>query len=113
MRPEFEEADVRKMEYFPTRPVVRKQVLYQQDLKNYTRLYTNLEQTKESEKGEFEDSNIVFKNDHSAKRNVTPGVFVFSCIHHVILGKSLPLFSLLGPKIGFDCHVYPKLILIN
>ena len=36
MRPEFEEADgslARKMEYFPTRPVIRKQVLYQ-DLKN-------------------------------------------------------------------------------
>ena len=41
MRPEFEEVDeslVRKMEYFPTRPVVRKQVLYQQDLKNYTQI---------------------------------------------------------------------------
>ena len=142
MRPEFEEADrslVRKMEYFPTRPVVRKQVLYQQDLKNYTQIqrlmdeqsresgdttpieysgpttrsHANLERTKESEKGEFEDSNIVCKNDHGAKKNVTPGMFVFSCVHHVILGKSLPLFSLLGPKIGFDYHVYPKLILIN
>ena len=142
MRPEFEEANeslVRKMEYFPTRPVVRKQVLYQQDLKNYTQIqrlmdeqsresgdttpiefsgpttqsHTNLEQTKESEKGEFEDSNIVCKNYHSAKKSVTPGMFVFSCIHHVILGKSLPLFSLLGPKIGSDCHVHPKLILIN
>ena len=127
------------MEYFPTRPVVRKQVLYQQDLKSYTqiqrlmdeqsresgdttpieysgpttRLRANLEQTKESEKGEFEDSNIVCKNDHGAKINVTPGMFVFSGIHCVILGKSLPLFSLLVPKIGFDCHIYPKLILIN
>ena len=142
MRPEFEEADgslVRKMEYFPTRPVVRKQVLYQQDLKNYTQIqrlmdeqsresgdttpieysgsttrsHANLERTKESKKGEFGDSNIVCKNDHSAKRNVTPGMFIFSYVHHVILGKSLPLFSLLGPKIGFDCHVHPKLILIN
>ena len=36
MRPEFEKADgslVRKMEYFPSKPVLRKQVLYQQDLK--------------------------------------------------------------------------------
>ena len=86
MRPEFEEADdgslVRKMEYFPDRPVIRKQVLYKQDLKNYTQIqrlmdeqsresgdtttieysrpsgpttrsHTNLEWTKESEKGEF------------------------------------------------------------
>ena len=124
-RPEFEKADgslVRKMEYFPDRPVIRKQVLYQQDLKNYTqiqrlkdeqsressdttpieysgpktRLHANLERTKESEKGEFEDSNIVCKNDHSAKKSVTPGMFVFSCVHRVILGKSLPLFSLMG-----------------
>ena len=136
MRPEFEEADGshQKMEYFPTRPVVRKQVLYQQDFKNYTQIqrlmdeqsresgdttpieysqpttrsHANLEWTKESEKGEFEDSNIVCKNDHGAKKNVTPGMFVFSCIHRVILGKSLPLFSLLG-----HYHVYPKLILIN
>ena len=78
-----------------------------------TRSHANLERTKESEKGEFEDSNIVSKNDHGAKRNVTPGMFVFSCIHRVILGKSLPLFSLLGPKICFDCHIYPKFILIN
>ena len=145
MRPEFEEADrslVRKMEYFPDRPVIRKQVLYQQDLKNYTQIqrlkdeqsresgdttpieysrpsgpttrsHANLERTKESEKGEFEDSNIVCKNDHSAKKSVTPGMFVFSCIHRVILGKSLPLFSLMGRKIGFDYHVYPKLIWIN
>ena len=35
-----------------------------------TRSHANLEQTKESEKGEFEDSNIVCKNDHSAKKNV-------------------------------------------
>ena len=125
MRPEFEEANgslVRKMEYFPDRPVIRKQVLYQQDFKNYiqiqrlkdeqsresgdttpieysgptTRSHANLEQTKESEKGEFEDSNVVCKNDHSAKKSVTPGMFVFSCVHCVILGKSLPLFSLMG-----------------
>ena len=142
MRPEFEEADgslVRNMEYFPTRPVIRKQVLYQQDLKNYTQIqrlmdeqsreygdttpieysrpttrsHANLERTKESEKGEFEYNNIVCKNDHSAKKSVTPGMFVFSCVHHVILGKSLPLFALLGRKIGFDYHVYPKLIWIN
>ena len=125
MRPEFEEVNgslVRKMEYFPDRPVIRKQVLYQQDLKNYTQIqrlkdeqsresgdttpieysgpttrsHANLERTKESEKGEFEDSNIVCKNDHSAKKSVTPGMFVFSCVHCVILGKSLPLFSLMG-----------------
>ena len=142
MRPEFEEADeslVRKMEYFPTRPVIRKQVLYQQDLKNYTQIerlmdeqsresgdttpiefsrpttrkHANLERTKESEKGEFADSYIVCKNDHSAKKSVTPGMFVFSCIHRIILGESLPLFSLLRSKIGSDCHIYPKLILIN
>ena len=41
MRPEFEKADgslVRKMKYFPSKPVIRKQVLYQQDLKNYTQI---------------------------------------------------------------------------
>ena len=141
-RPEFEEADgslVRRMEYFPSKPVLRKQVLYQQDLKNYTQIerlmdeqsresgdttpiefrgpttrsHANLERTKESKKGEFADSNIVCKNDHGAKKSVTPGMFVFSCVHRVILGKSLPLFSILGLKIGSDCHVYPKLILIN
>ena len=125
MRPEFEKADgslVRKMEYFPSKPVIRKQILSQQDLNNYTQIQrlkdeqsresgdttpveysgpttrsqANLERTKESVKGEFEHSNIVCKNDHSAKKSVTPGMFVFSCIHRVILGKSLPLFSLMG-----------------
>ena len=133
-RPDFEKADgslVRRMEYFPSKPVLRKQVLYQQDLKNYTQIqrlmdeqsresgdttpieysgpttrsHANLERTKESEKGEFEDSNIVCKNNHGAKKNVTSGMFVFSCVHRVILGKSLPLFSLMGRKIGFDYHV--------
>ena len=129
VRPEFEDADgslVRKLEYFPTRPIIRKQVLYEQDYKNYTQIQrrmvkqlqesgdtpieysgpttrsqTDLEMTKESEKGEFEDNNIVCKNDHGAKRNVTPGMFVFSCIHRVILGKSLPLFSLVKPNTDF------------
>ena len=78
-----------------------------------TRSHAKLEQTKESEKGEYEHSNIVCKNDQSAKKSVTPGMFVFSCVHHVILGKSLPLFSLMGRKIGFDYHIYPKLIWIN
>ena len=52
------------------------------------RTRTQLEQTKESEKGEFHNSEIICKNDHKSKCSVTPGMFVFSCVHCVILGKS-------------------------
>ena len=51
-------------------------------------IQTQLEWMKESEKGEFHDSEIICKNDHESKCSVTPGMFVFSCVHHVILGKS-------------------------
>ena len=56
MRPEFEEANgslVRKMEYFPTRPVVRKQVLYQQDLKKN---YTQIQRLKDEQSRESSDT---------------------------------------------------------
>ena len=53
-----------------------------------TRTRTLLEWTKESEKGEFHNSEIICKNDHESKHSVTPGMFVFSCVHRVFLGKS-------------------------
>ena len=48
---------------------------------------TLLTATVEQEKGKFTGSNIGYKNDHTAKKGVTPGMLVFSCAHHVILGK--------------------------
>ena len=55
-----------------------------------TRARTQLEWMKESEKGDFHDSEIIdlCKNDHESKCSGTPGMFVFFCVHHVILGKS-------------------------
>ena len=42
-----------------------------------TRSHDNLGWTKESEKGEFEDGNIVCKNDHSERRVLLQGCLNF------------------------------------
>ena len=83
---------IRKLETFPARPIIRRQVLYSQDIKNKTQILrllnlNPLEFSKESEKMEFLESHIICKNKHESKKSVTPGMFVFSCIHRIILGN--------------------------
>ena len=116
-KPDFEAPDtsvVKNLEWFPTRPIIRKWVLYEidrihctQSEKQYQRELSMQNQTdsptkykgritrtrsmelaKEEEKKEFAESEIACKNDHQTARGVLAGMFVFSCIHHRILGKS-------------------------
>ena len=59
--------------------------------------------TKESEKEEFKENHIGCKNDYGAKKSVTPGMFVFSCVHRVILDRSF-LFCYLEIIFERDCR---------
>ena len=84
-RPEFEMVPpgievVRRFECFPSRPIIRRQVRYEKDVQNNTQIqrrYNTLEQRMEAKKEveykEFAESSIKCKNDHSAKKAVTPG----------------------------------------
>ena len=90
---------VREWELFPGRPIIRRQVLYEQDRLNKTQItkrvkkYRNLNEAKNLKKSEFLDSGISCANDHDAKKGVTSnvfnisGLFVFSCIHRIYWGK--------------------------
>ena len=77
-----DEIIVREWEIFPGRPIIRRQVMYEQDRRNKTQItkrvaeYGNLNEAKNSEKSEFEVVGISCVNDHDAKRGVTPGTSI-------------------------------------
>ncbi len=86
----------RDLEYFPWWPIIRKRVQFKRDAINAEARDARAAQTyfdriKEMEKHEFESSGIECQNDHAALRGVTPGLFIFSCIHRIIHGTTLSL----------------------
>ena len=139
-KPEFEAPDtsvVKNLEWFPTRPIIRKWVLYEidrihctQSEKQYQRelsmrnqtdsptKYTgritrarSMELAKEEEKKEFAENEIACKNDHQTARGVLPGMFVFSCVHRRILGKSHLLIRTITSHLSkefCDQHLHVK-----
>ena len=88
---------VRRLQTFPSRPVIRKLGEFRKDRGNLKireqRKMTGISrkdspnEQKEIEKIEFKEDNISCTNDHNTGSKMTPGLFVISCIHKVIWGN--------------------------
>ena len=123
---------VRNLEWFSAKPIKRKWVLYEIDRKYATqseRQYQHelnkgsvdatkykgpiprlkaMELSKVDKKLEFAESDIGYKNDHAATKGVLPGMFVFSCVHLVSLGKPLNCFTISAGILEYNhIHLYP------
>ena len=69
-----------------------------------------MELSKEDEKLELAENDIGCKNDHTATKGLLPGMFVFSCVHCVILGKPLNCFTISVGILEFNhIHGYPTM----